>query len=290
MGLSTYIQFFFQGMTNGGIYSLVALGFGIIYSSTGLLNFAQGEFVMLGGILTYAYHSLLSLPLSLAVILAVFSVGIVAGAMERLTLYPMRHLSVHGRILITLGVTLTIEALVFVIAGTDIFYVPPFTSDEPIKFLGASVLPQTIWILAVGFVVMTGLATFFRFTLMGQAFLACAINRDAARMVGINAEWSSLIAFVIGGVLGGVGGALIAPVSAPSYDMGVGVALKGICAAVIGGIGNPIGAVVGGFILGLIESYSIAFISSGYKDGVALFILILILMLKPSGIFFTRET
>lgn len=284
MNSDVLLQFAVSGVTAGSIYALVALGFTLIFNATGIINFAQGQFVMLGGLIATTFANTLGWPLALAVVTAVALTTAVGAAVEALTIRPMRRSSVFTLIMITLGVSIILETAALLIWGTDPIFLPSFSGDAPISFFGATLQPQMIWVLAGTVAAMAALWAFYRYTIFGQAMLACSINADAAASVGINRTRMVMVAFALAAALGGLGGVLIAPITSTSYSIGLIMALKGFSAAIIGGMGSSLGAVIGGLALGLAEAFGTGLISSGYKDALALCLLIVFLVFRPQGL------
>jgi branched-chain amino acid transport system permease protein len=173
--------------------------------------------------------------------------------------------------------------------GKDPYMLPPFGSHQPIQIWGAVLQPQTLWVLGITVLVVAGITFFFKRTLMGKAMTACAYNPMAARLVGINVRKMVLISFGVSAALGAIAGIIITPITLMEYDRGPLLALKGFSAAVLGGLGSPLGSIAAGFLIGLLESLGAGFVSSGYKDAIALFVLLLVLWVKPSGLFGSRE-
>lgn len=284
MTTDVLLQFAVSGVTAGSIYALVALGFTLIFNATGIINFAQGQFVMLGGLIATTFANTFGWPLALAVVTAVALTTVVGAAVEALTIRPMRRSSVFTLIMITLGVSIILETGALLIWGTDPIFLPSFSGDAPISFFGATLQPQMIWVLAGTVAAMAALWAFYRYTIFGQAMLACSINADAAASVGINRTRMVMVAFALAAALGGLGGVLIAPITSTSYSIGLSMALKGFSAAIIGGMGSSLGAVIGGLALGLAEAFGTGLISSGYKDALALCLLIVFLVFRPQGL------
>lgn len=278
------LQFAVSGVTAGSIYALVALGFTLVFNATGIINFAQGQFVMLGGLIATTFANSLGWPLAAAVIASVLLTTAVGAAMEVLAIRPMRGRPVFTLIMITLGVSIVLETAALLGWGTDPIFLPSFSGDAPIALFGATLQPQMLWVLGGMLVAMAALQAFYRYTMFGQAMLACSINPDAAASVGIDRGRMVLVAFSLAAALGALGGVLIAPITSTSYSIGLLMTLKGFAAAIIGGMGSSLGAVVGGLGLGLVESLSTGLISSGYKDGLALGVLIAFLIFRPQGL------
>jgi branched-chain amino acid transport system permease protein len=286
---SQTIQFLLTGITIGTIYGMVGLGFNIIYNATGIINFAQGEFVMLGGMFMIWFTMMLKIPMIAGFFLAVGAVTIIGGIFERLAIYPLRRPSVLILIMITLAGSIIMKGSAMLFWGKETYTLPHFSGEEPFFLFGATILPQTLWVLAIMGAVVIILALFFNFTMLGKAMRACAVNPTAASLVGISVKKMVLLSFALSAALGAIAGIIITPIALMEYDRGAILALKGFAAAVLGGLGNGAGAVVAGLLIGILESLGAGFISSGYKDAIALFVLLLVLFVKPSGLFGVSE-
>lgn len=284
MNVESLLQFTLSGITVGSIYGLAALGFTLVFNATGVINFAQGQFVMLGGLIATTFANTLGWPMPLAVAAAVLATALAGGVIEMLTIHPMRHRPVFTLIMITLGVSIVLEAIALLAWGTDPIFLPTFSEDKPIPFFGATLQPQMLWVLGVALAAMLALQAFYRYTMMGQAMLACSYNPTAAAAVGIDRRRIVFMAFVFAAGLGALGGVLIAPITTTGYSIGLLMSLKGFAAAIIGGMGSSLGAVIGGLALGLVEAMSTGLVSSGYKDAISLGILIVFLILRPQGL------
>jgi len=287
--LSQTLQYLFSGLTNGAIYALSALGFSLIYNASGVINFAQGEFIMLGGVGAVLLTSA-GVPLPLAILLAVLMVAVVGLLLEKFAIEPAGDADVVSLIIITIGASIFLQGVAQVVFGKGQRALAPFTGDAPIVIAGASLLPQSLWMIGTGAVIVLVLAWFFGRTRLGKAMLATAHNRLAARLVGINTRHVLALSFVISAALGAIAGVVSAPITLTSYDVGIMVGLKGFVAATLGGLGSGVGAVVGGLILGLMEALAAGYISSAYKDAVPLALIILILFFMPRGLFGARVT
>ena len=279
------VQYLFTGVTVGSIYALVAVGFNIIYNVTEIINFAQGEFVMLGGLIMVFFTVTAKLPLPLAFVLTVVAVTGVGAMMERFTINPIKNASVLTMIIVTIAVSILFKGIAMFVWGKNPYIFPPFSGTKPIFVLGAAIQTQTLWVLLMTAVVVVLLTLFFKKSRYGKAMLACADDPEAARLVGINVSIMILISFALSAAIGAVAGAIITPISLMEYDRGALLALKAFGAAVLGGLGSFYGAVVAGVLLGIIESMCAGLVSSGYKDAVALIILLLVLYVRPSGLF-----
>jgi branched-chain amino acid transport system permease protein len=281
------VQYLLAGLTLGAIYALVALGFSIIYNASQVINFAQGEFVMIGGMATVSLLAA-GLPLPLAAALAVVVATLAGLALEKFAVEPARGASVVTLIIITIGASILLRGLATLVWDKKIHALPAFTGDAPIAIAGASILPQTLWVLAVAAVVFVFLWWFFNRTLFGKAMLATSHNRLAAQLSGIGVRRVLAASFAMSAALGALAGILIAPITFTSWDVGVMLGLKGFAAAMLGGIGSGPGAVVGGLALGLAESLAAGYVSSAYKDVIAFAILLAVLVFMPGGLTGTR--
>ena len=281
-------QFLASGISLGAIYALVAVGFTIIYNATGVINFAQGEFVMLGGIFAATFASA-GLPLPLSCLLSVAAVTVVGILFERAVIHPLRRASVLAMIIATIAGSILLKGIAMFVWGKETYFLPSFSGDAAISFLGAAILPQSLWIVGITAVVVAGLSLFFHRALLGKAMRAVAANRSAARLVGIRTGNIILLAFALSAAIGAVGGVIITPIALMDYDRGSMLALKGFAAAVLGGMGSFPGAVAAGIILGVLESLGAGLLSSHYKDAIALVILLLMLFLRPAGMLGSKE-
>ncbi len=285
--MSEFVQFLVSGLTVGAVYALVALGFTLVYNASDVVNFAQGEFVMLGGMVT-VFASAAGVPLPLAALIAI-GVSIVVG----LLLYwcaiaPARGASAVTLIIITIGASILLRGAAQIIFDKQFHKLPSFSGDVPINVLGAAVQLQSFWVLGGTAVVVLALYLFLERTLLGKAVLATAANRLAAQLVGINTTTVMALAFGGSAAIGAVAGILVTPITLTSYDVGTLLALKGFAAAMLGGMGNPLGAVAGGLLLGLLESFGAGYISSTYKDAFAFLVILGVLFAAPQGLFGRR--
>lgn len=279
------LQYVLSGITTGAIYALIGIGFSIIYNATGIINFAQGEFVMLGGLATVSCLELLNLPLWAAIPCAVALSTVVGILFERLAIRPLRQPTPINLVIITIGGSILIRGLAMLVWGKDTHSIPPFSGDSPIAIGGATILPQHLWILAITLIIIVVNKLYFYHTISGKAMRACSYNRRAAGLVGIDVRRMVMFSFIISSAMGAVAGIIVAPLTMTAYDVGVMLGLKGFCAAIIGGMSSGLSTVIGGLILGVLESLGAGLISSGYKDAIAFIILLLILFIRPQGLF-----
>ena len=298
-GVLQYAQLTLDGLRGGAIYALIAMGFVMVFNVTGIINFAQGAFVMLGAMLTVTFYQIeIALPswlhLLLSAVIGIILTIIIGLLVERITIYPARKSSPLTLIIITVGVYIALQGLGLLIWGADAYIFPSFTtlemSDQVFRWAGLVIKAQSFWILGSMILVLFGLAYFFDRTLLGKAMRACSVNRHGARLVGIGAEKMSLLSFGMAAAVGAIGGIVVAPILRPSYDMGLALGLKGFVAAILGGLVSTPGAVLGGLLLGLIENVAAGVTKAGMKDIYAFILLILTLLLRPQGLLGVHRT
>lgn len=289
MQFDQILQYTLSGLSTGAIYALIGIGFSIIYNATGIINFAQGEFVMLGGMLALFFINLLHLPLWAAIPCAVLCATLAGVLFERLAIRPLRSPSPLNLVIITIGASILIRGIAMLLWGKDTHSLESFSGDNPIVLGGATLLPQHLWILGITLVIIIANKLFFYHTISGKAMRACAYNARAAGLVGIDVRRMVLFSFVISSAMGAVAGIIVAPLTMTSYDVGIMLGLKGFCAAIIGGMSSGLATVVGGVLLGVLEALGAGLVSSGYKDAIAFIILLLILFLRPQGLFGKTE-
>jgi branched-chain amino acid transport system permease protein len=281
--MAEFLQFLFSGLTVGAIYALVALGFTLIYNSSDVVNFAQGEFVMLGG-MTTVFLSLAGVPIPLAALIAVIVTTAVGLALYQFAIEPARGASAVALIMITIGASIFLRGVAQVMFDKRFHQLPPIFGADPIQFGGAAILPQSLVVLAGAAIIVLLLWLFIERTLLGKAVIATAANRLAARLVGIDTRRIVGLSFAVSAAIGAVAGILITPITLTSYDVGTLLALKGFAAAMLGGMGSALGAVIGGLLLGMLEAFSAGYLSSKYKDAVAFVVILAVLFAMPQGL------
>lgn len=285
--IGIWLQFAFQGVYLGAIYALVAIGFGIVFNASTILNFAEGALVMFGGMVAFAFSSKCGLPLYAAVLLSIVAGGVVGFLTYRVVVYPLwrRRSPMYAIIMATFGVMLILEnTALFTISSVGVGF-PPFSSFGPFEIAGVRIGDQTIWIIITSLLLVAGLYLFFRYTIMGKAMRASAANRDAAALMGIPTGRMIMYSFVLCGLIGATAGVLITPAHGIAFNVSLPYALKGFCAAMVGGMGTIHGAILGGLLIGMMESFSVAFFPAGFKDVIVFAFLIVILIVMPSGFF-----
>ena len=289
MNLSQIMQYGLSGITVGSVYAIVAVGFNIIYNTTGIINFAQGEFVIVGAMTAISLDAFLPLPL--AILGAVAITCLLGGLVERVFIRPVQDGSVLRMIVITIGVSIVIREAMLLFWDEKVRSLPYFTgtSVSTVTLLGAHISPQVLWVLGTSALTVLGLTLFFRYTLTGRAMRACADDRMAARLCGINDRWMVTLSFVLSAGIGALAGCVVSPVTQTQYDMGAPLAIKGFTVAILGGLGNSMAAVAAGLLLGLLESFTVSVLPVAYKEAVSIVVLLLVLILRPTGLFARRE-
>jgi branched-chain amino acid transport system permease protein len=277
-------QLFSSGITLGAIYALVALGFVTISRASQIINFAQGEFVMLGGVITFFFLKAMNLPYPLAGLIAIMIVILIGFMMYVSVIHPLRKASILILIMATLGSSIFLSSTSGLVFGTLPKALPPFSGEQPLRLGGISILSQNVWVLLSTIILLILLYLLSHRTLLGKAMEASSTDPLGADLLGISRNLMVFIAFGVSAGVGAFAGILITPIFFTSYSSGTLLGLKGFVAAVLGGWGKNSGAILGGFVLGVVESLSLAFIPSGYKDAVAFVILLLILHFRPKGI------
>lgn len=281
--MAELLQFLIAGLKSGAIYALIALGFTMVYAATGAINFAQGDFYMLGGMLGVWFVGT-GLPLPIAVIAAFVCVGALGALFELLAVRPISDGNPLRIIIVTIGGSVVIRQIALHLFGPDELALPAFTAGPSFKVLGAAIERQTVWIWAVTAVSVGALAWVYRATSFGKAMRATALQRDAARLVGIDTRFMVTASFAMAAAFGALAGLVVAPLTQTAFDVGSGIGVKGFAAAILGGLGNPVAAVGGGLILGLLEALTAGYLDPLYKDAVALVVLLGVLFLRPQGL------
>lgn len=282
--LGDILQATVAALTVGSMYALVAIGVALIYNATNVINFAQGEFVMLGGMIMVSLYGDLRWPLYLAIPVAVAATVLVGVALMRVSFRPGGSGSLISVLIITIGASLFISGGAQQLWDADIHRFPPFSGDAPIRFLGAAISPQALWIVGVTVVVVAGLAAFFQFTIHGKAMKACAIDRTASGLLGIRATRMVLMSYAMSAGIGCVAGIVTTPLVMVDYASGMSLAIKGLAAAMLGGMGSIVGAVLGGLLFGFLEAFSTTFVASSVKELITFVVIINVLLFLPRGI------
>ncbi|ADG06288.1 branched-chain amino acid ABC transporter permease [Kyrpidia tusciae] len=283
MSGASLLQLFFSGLTIGSIYALIAVGFVVTFSVTGILNLAQGEFAAVGALTAASLH-MHGAALWVSVLAGTAAAVLLGIVMERAVIRPARRIDLLSVVIITIGVDIVIRGAALMIWGADPLTLAPFTDRPPLHLGGATLDWQTVWTVAISGVFFVALIWFFR-TYQGKAVRAAVMNHTAARLVGIRPSRLSFYAFAVSAGLGGLAGTIVAPITGATYDMGLMLGLKAFVAAVIGGLNNAPAAVLGGLLVGLLEAFTAGLISSDYRDAITFIVLLLMLFVRPSGLF-----
>lgn len=289
MNAELFFQYIIAGVTYGAIYSIVAIGFNIIYNTTGIINFAQGEFVMLGGMIAVSLSSMMPLPAAIAS--SVIITMLIGALIEICFIRWLTSPSVLRMIIITIGISILVREAALHIWGESIKALPYFTGNEisALDLKGVRFSPQVLWVIGICSVIVVALNLFFSYTLMGRQMRACSSNREAARLCGISAKNMVTLSFVLSAGIGALAGCVVCPITYVQYSSGSELAIKGFTVAILGGLGNSMAAVAAGMILGILESMSVWVMPSAYTDVISISILLIILFLRPGGIFGSRE-
>jgi branched-chain amino acid transport system permease protein len=266
----------------------VGLGIVLVFQVTGIINFAQGDFVMLGA-LGFAILRESGLGTPIAALLALAGTVVAGLLVERLAIAPARQATAGRLIILTIGASITIQGLALVFLGTSPHFAPAFTEGQPLRIGGVVILTQYLWVVGVTAVALLALGYVLPRTQTGRAMRAVAMNKEAARTTGISPTRMSMLAFMLAAGLGAVGGIVLAPLQAPDSGIGLALGLKGFTAAVVGGLGSPMGAIVGGLSIGVVESLASGWLPSGYKDAVTFAILLGVLLIRPQGLLRSRQ-
>ena len=285
MSPDLFFQYLFAGITYGSIYAIVAIGFNIIYNATGIINFAQGEFVMLGGMISISLLQYMPLPFAIAG--AVLVTMIIGALIEMVFIRWLKSPSVLRLIIITIGISILLREVALHIWGESIRSLPYFYGNEITTFSLGSVhiSPQVVWVILACGVMMVGLSVFFKNTPVGREMRACSANRTAALLCGINARNMVTLSFMLSAGIGALAGCVMSPITYTQYDCGTSLAIKGFTVAILGGLGNSAAAVAAGILLGIIEAFSVSVVPPAFQDAISIAILLVILFVKPHGLF-----
>ncbi len=280
-----FCQYLFAGITYGLIYAIVAIGFNIIYNTTGIINFAQGEFVMLGGMIAISMNNIMPLPF--AILVAVMITMIIGALIEIIFIRWLVKPSILRMIIITIGISIITREIALHIWGEGVRALPYFVGNEitSVSVFGVGVSPQVFWVLGVCTVMVVALNLFFKFIPLGQVMRACAANRVAATLCGINTKNMVTFSFVLSAGIGAIAGCVVSPITYTQYDGGTNLAIKGFTVAILGGPGNSMAAVAAGLLLGIIEAFSVSVLPLAFQDAISIAILLIILFVRPHGLF-----
>lgn len=279
------LQAVLAGITSGFVYALIGVGIAVIFRGSHIINAMQGEFAVVGALVAVFALSKAGLPYWVAAILGVAAGAGIGALIDLLFIRSMkrRNASEESFLLLTIGLAFTLSAGALYFAGRDSHLLPAY-AEGVVEISGATIPRHALWLIAIAALVVGALRLFYRKTLLGLSMAAASADPDGATITGINVNRARLYTFLLGGAVGAVAGILVAPLIAINYHIGIVYTLKGFAAAILGGIANPIGAVVGGVMLGLLESLAAVGFPSGYRDAVAMAILIVIMIFMPNGL------
>ena len=280
---TAFLQLLVAGIGTGSIYALIALGFNVVFKSTGAMNFAQGEWVVMGGMISALLFAATS-NIGLACVVAVVIVILVGIVSERLVIWPLRRPNTLLITLVSIGLAICTRSLIMLVLGKKPVGYPGFSQVSTLVVGGVAVQTQTLWIIGLTIAFLIAMHLFFERSMLGKALRAAAADRDAAALVGVRVETTVMLSFAIAALAGALAGAIITPLTLSSYDQGAMFGFKGFSAAMLGGVGSLPGAIVGGLALGLLEAFGSFYISSDFKDAIAFTVLLLILFVRPSGL------
>jgi branched-chain amino acid transport system permease protein len=281
--VSDFVQLLIAGTSIGAMYALIAIGFVAIFTVSEVINIAQGDFAAVAGFVALSAVAT-GMPVVAAFLVAVAVAGVVAVGVERLAIAPMRSLTSLTSIIVTLGVSIAIRAALLLIWGPGSRGLQPFPGSD-LNIGGVSIRAQELWMIGIAAVVAVAVSFFYEGTLLGKALRACAEQPTAARLVGISPRRATMLAFLLAGVVAGVAGVVSSPITLTSSEIGLTIGLKGFVAAALGGLVSVRGAVAGGVLLGVIESLVAGYVDTGLRDAVAFVVLIVLLVVRPGGLF-----
>jgi len=284
--ITLLLQSILAGLTNGFVYGLIGLGIAIVFRGARIINAMQGDFALLGSVVAYIALTRLHMPMLPAFVVGVIAGGVLGFLVERFLIRPTekRAGTEDSYLLVTLGGAFAASAAVLLYFGRDSYVLSGIGGDSSMNVFDAAIRIHAVWLIAISSLVVTGLKLFYSYTRLGQAMLAASIDVNGSLTIGINVPLMRTLTFIAGGLMGGLAGVLVAPLINIHYEMGLLLTLKGFAAAILGGLTSPLGAVFGGMTLGLVESLAIVAVSSGYKDVIAMAILILIMIVMPQGL------
>lgn len=284
--MNFFLQLLFAGISQGAVYALIAYGFNVTYWTLKVVNFAHGSCLMISVMLSLAAYRL-GLPIVVAMLCGILATGVMVGILERIAVRPvLNRASGMGWVVSTLGAGIVLQALATLIWGTQAMAFPPFLfeSTDYVTLLGVQLSLQLVLICVAALLVMLGLETLVRRTIWGKVLRAAAFDQESARLRGIPVQRVVTASFIVSGALAGLAGVLIAPISGIDPGFGLNLMIKGFVAAVVGGLGSSLGAMVGGLAVGVIELFVGGYISTAWRNGVVFVLLLLVLMLHPQGL------
>jgi branched-chain amino acid transport system permease protein len=287
--LSSFLQVVVGGLATGALYAMVAIGFVLLWQTSSTINFAQGELVMMPAFLMVLFYVVLGLPFVAALLATMVLCSLFGLAIQRGIVQPLIEQGALVIVLATLGLSMLLRYSALVFWTPQVLFFPQIFAHEPIEIGGVVITPEDLWVVLIAAASIGGLWLFIKRTKLGKAMQAVAQNRDTAALLGIRVSSLIGVTFVINAILTAVAGVLIAPIYFVRWDMGLFLGLKAFYAAIIGGFNQIQGALVGGLLVGLIETLCAAYLSNSYRDVYVLVFLFLVLMVKPEGLVGVRQ-
>ena len=278
-----FVQQLLNGLTNGSIYALMAVGVTMVYKALGMLNFAHGDILMVGTFICLTLYNL-NVPFGIAIVLSIVASAALGFALERWVIRKVEFNSFTNLLIATVGVSYVLRNLAMVIWGTSPQLFPSIFSPMPWNINGFLLSPRTIGTIVVSVVVIYLLHLFFTKVKLGKCMQLACSDPEGAAMMGINVSHMRFLTFGISAALACIAGILIAPLSYARADMSALVGMKAFAAAILGGIGNLCGALLGGLLLGVTEAMGATYISTAYKDAFSFIVLFIVLYVKPTGL------
>ncbi len=284
--MSNVLQQILFGLTLGATYGLVALGFSMQYRAMNLLNFAHGESFMLGAFIGLFCHVTLGLPLWITWVITMLACAVVGVIIEYLAIRPLYSAPMLTLFISTIGISMVLRQSANILTGAVAYRFPPTLSEAPVIIAGIALIPDQLWTLGMALVVVALLHAYLKKTRSGKAMRAVAQDPNIAALMGINVPRFKSWVYALSTMLGGGAGLLFAPLAFVTFDMGLWMGIKGFICAIVGGMGSLPGAILGGFILGVIEQFVSIYLSSLYKDVISFCLLILVIAVRPKGLLF----
>ena len=272
-----------NGLTNGSLYALMEVGVTMVYKSLGMLNFAHGDVMMVGTFITLTF-SLMGIPFYVAIVLGIASAAVLGFLLERIILRKVKFSSFVNLLIATVGVSYVLRNTAMVVWGTSPQLFPSMFPAKLIRIGSFTITPQSIGIILISLALITGLHLFFTRVKVGKCMQLANSDPEGAAMMGVNVTYMRFLTFGISAGLAAIAGIMIAPLTYARVDMSATIGMKAFAAAILGGIGNLWGALLGGVILGIVEALGSAYISTAYRDAFSFIILFVVLFVKPTGL------
>ena len=283
--METAIQLLFNGLSMGSVYALIALGIVLIINAINIVNFAHGEVVMIGSFVVVSSLVYGQMPLPLAILVGIAFMVPFGFLFHRIAYHRLRNMPAHTVVVCTIGISLFLRNIALIIWGATPYVMPPLAGNVPIRVFNVAIMPQSIIIIVTAIVLLTAQHFFFKSTMLGKKMQATAQDSEAAKLLGIRVNRMTTFTFIYASMLAAIAGILASPITFVEPFMGQSIGLKAFAAIIIGGFGSIPGALVGGLIVGLVEIFAAGYISSAYRDAFPFIVMLIILMVKPEGLF-----